>query len=142
MWDVRGMAVVKMKHYEAGRSQDERLKLVTSWHFCLILRRTRFNDTLIHCVLDLMSGLSRMAQKINGKVLISSNKFMEENHLLRPPLLYTFAPWFQLIICANYKLRIRIGGKIICVWSTTFFLRFSNDNIVSSLCPLSFHCTT
>lgn len=23
------MAVVKMKHYEAGRSQDERLKLVT-----------------------------------------------------------------------------------------------------------------
>lgn len=79
------MAVVKMKHYEKGRSQDELLKVPCNYlAFLLNSQRTGFNDTLIHCVLDLVPDLSRMAQKINGKTLISCNKFMEENHLPRP----------------------------------------------------------
>lgn len=82
---MRGLAVVKMKYYEKGRSQDELLKIPCNYlAFLLTPKSTGFNDTLIHCVLDLVPGLPRMAHKINGKTLISCNKFMEENHLPRP----------------------------------------------------------
>lgn len=57
---------------------------VISWCFFLILWRTVFNDTLYPLCAWPRVWSPQDSPKINGKVLISSNKFVEENHLLRP----------------------------------------------------------